>query len=285
MRYPYLGVLVIACSIGCQVQNLPPAEPDVLGQATGDIVTDAGTYDASPDAAGETDGSPNVDGADVDVSDGSSLDIGSLGDAGPDATNPDTTSLDTTSLDTTSLDTNSADLGPEGKCAVSPNLCNDGDPCTLDACAPESGACSHSAAATGTVCDKSLCNWAVCTGSGKCDGYGSVVAPAGTACKLASGKSGLCSGELSGLDYGCSECLTAMDCPVNPAWNPWCYEMKCTGGMCDFYNYNAGQSCNLTNECMTGAGMCSMDYQCDGTPVADGTKCAGGVCKSGNCVP
>ena len=53
-----------------------------------------------------------------------------------------------------------------------PVNCNDGDPCTTDACDSSTGACSHPFAAPGTACDDGVaCTTAdVCDGSGGCKG-------------------------------------------------------------------------------------------------------------------
>ena len=164
--------------------------------------------------------------------------------------------------------------------------CDDGNACTADPCDSATGQCSHDFAAADTICDKTTCNWGTCKTPGNCVVDGSVAAPMGTKCGLQSGKSGFCTGQTYvSPSEACAECLWPSDCPVNPSWDPQCWDMKCTNGMCDFYNYNSGEPCNVWNQCMSGPGKCNSIYQCDGTPVSNGTACSGGTCASGMCVP
>jgi len=144
--------------------------------------------------------------------------------------------------------------------------CDDANACTTDSCSAGPG-CAHANVADGADCSQDGCMVATCT-AGTCGG--STFAPAGSTCPAAfgnPGKSGFCNG------FGqCVECMWASDCYVNPAWNPQCYDMLCTTGMCDFYNYNNGEVCNDSAAC-TADDRCSQTYQCAGTALADGTTC------------
>jgi hypothetical protein len=149
-----------------------------------------------------------------------------------------------------------------GLCVPGPALdCDDGDPCTLDACDPVAG-CVHAAGPAGTACS----DGDACSGNDVCDGYGRCVAgsraAAGTPC-----------------DDG----------------DP------CTGGdVCDAFGMcrsqgpaAAGTACQDGNDCTTddvcdGAGACMAGADAvAGATCTDGSDCTlGDVCDGdGTCAP
>jgi hypothetical protein len=149
---------------------------------------------------------------------------------------------------------NGVELCYSSRCITSqpPLDCDDGDPCTTDACDPNVG-CTHTAAPDGTVCGSSPCSILQCHG-GACT---SVVPTAeGTYC---SAGTRWCAGACHN-----GTCLSFCD-------DPRCADAnQCT--------QNTAEICGITSY-PAGAMYC-----CTTVLVADGTPCLGGMCAGGTCV-
>ena len=175
---------------------------------------------------------------------------------------------------------------PVDPCAtLKPGACDDGNPCSVDACAPfvgcvhlpasgtctDGNACTTGDACTGGVCtgvaatcdDGNPCTWDGCAPAGGCTALplNQVVCGAGTACLAAS----VCA---SGI------CVTGAATPCDDG-NP------CTSDSCDVngcaYGANAG-ACNDGNPCTSGdtciGGAClGSDTGCN-----DGNPCTADIC-------
>jgi hypothetical protein len=143
-----------------------------------------------------------------------------------------------------------ADAGDGGAGCGFPGECDDGNPCTLDACT--NGACQSLPSPTGTACG-SASGGAECSGAEACDGAGRCVAtpaPANTPC-----------GRLSNT----------------------CAADRCDGaGACVASNLAANSPCGSSNVC--GQSTCNASGVCEPHPAANGSACTGGSCTVGACI-
>ncbi len=147
-----------------------------------------------------------------------------------------------------------------GACAaVAVKVCDDGDPCSKDACDPASGACSATAIA-GCV--------PPCKGNADCDDKNTCTADT---CDAVSGK---CS---STAIPGCQGCAKDGDCDDKNG----CTADKCDGGKCTFGTL-AGANCDDGNPCTQGD-QCSAD-KCQGLPANcdDKNPCTKDACDPAN---
>ncbi len=175
--------------------------------------------------------------------------------------------------------------------------CDDGNPCTDDAC-NASGACEHTDTAAGGSCaladgsdgmcdgagacvqctddthcdDGNPCTDDACNASGACEHTDTA---AGGSCALASSASGYCDG--AGV---CAQCTDDTHCDDG---NP-CTMNRCVAGTCLTIEKPANQSCTLADGSSgycDGAGSCTgctNDAQCD-----DGDPCTTDTCNAGSC--
>ncbi len=175
--------------------------------------------------------------------------------------------------------------------------CDDGNPCTDDAC--NVGSCMHADTAAGGSCTLADGSSGYCDGAGACVGCtddahcddgnpctddacdtasGTCThtnSSAASGCLLSSGASGYCDG--AGL---CAECTEDGHCDDG---NP-CTRDRCFAGACLNLEQPAGASCTLADGSSgycDGAGACvgcTTDSQCD-----DGNPCTVDSCNSGSC--
>ncbi len=156
--------------------------------------------------------------------------------------------------------------GPTGACGGTVASCDDGNPCTAEACDPVSG-CAHVRIADGTSCD----DQDPCTSVSRCLA-GVCLAVTGVSCD------DLDPCTVDSCDLG----GTCTHTPVpdgglcgGPAG---CRTGRCTAGRCiDIMT----SSCDDANPCT--ADSCGADGRCAYTAVADGTGCSdGNACTSGD---
>ncbi len=206
-----------------------------------------------------------------------------------------------------------------GLCAIAPGTptkCDDNNPCTIDTCDPETGACSYDAAADGNACsDGDICTLAehcvggACTSTtslpcaatdtgcvtGSCDAQkGCVVSPDNDGAPCDDGnsctqgdtcKTGICGGK------SVCDCTVDADC-AGDAEVPACLGvLVCRTGHCEV-DANLATPCAATTDACTmslcTAQGCVVAQTPPGGPCDDGTactigdSCAGtGVCQSG----
>jgi len=143
--------------------------------------------------------------------------------------------------------------------------CDDGDPCTIDGCAPGTG-CTH-VPHTGTCDDGDPCTTGETCATGQCTGGGPTVCGGGSACVEA-------------------WCEPAVGCMTRPApnrtkcddTNACTVDDECIDGTC---RAGATRDCNDNNACTTDA--CSPATGCSNSAVANGLGCAdGNVCTEGD---
>ncbi len=187
-----------------------------------------------------------------------------------------------------------------GKCAGVAKACDDGNPCTKDACAPKTGACEHLLVADGTACtDGSACTTGDACKGGKCTGKGKDCSddnpctvdtcdPKTTQCSSAPAKDGApCSdfnpctdvdqckaGKCAGSAKVCDD---KNPCTVD-ACDPLTGACGATPGK-DDVPCDDGDACTAKSACTKGV--------CTGTPVScdDGQACTKDACdpKTGKC--
>lgn len=180
-------------------------------------------------------------------------DAGSPGDAGP--------------MDAGTDAASSGDGGgsPDGGSACEPPGCDDGDPCTDDACI--AGACSH-APNTAPCDDGMFCNGADTCGGGSCSVHAGDPCSGGAVCD-------------EGMDR-CTGCLVTADCgpPVVSDWSA-CGDFS---GACD--STGTEWQTTTTFTCVDGACVGSDTMASRGcTRVTGGTSCGSGeTCCSDACV-
>lgn len=205
-------------------------------------------------------------------------------------------------------------------CVLDNNLCNDNDPCTVDSCDVNTGACLY-APNQGACSDGDLCTYSdICTG-GECRGL-----------PVNCDDKNPCTLDLCNSSVGCIHEALSGACNDNSVCtlNDWCVDGKCKGLRIDCNDYNFctddicdpvqgckhafnGAPCNDFNLCTTNdqciSGSCSgLSKNCndnnpctsdacvasvgcqnlfnmepceDGNPCTEGDSCSGGVCKSG----
>ncbi len=151
--------------------------------------------------------------------------------------------------------------------------CDDANPCTVDACAPATGACGHDGVPlAGKACDA---DGSVCT---KDDGCLGGVCKAGAAIPCDDGN--LCTNDACDAKAGCvySE-VGAKACDDG---NPCTDGDVCAGGSC---KGGGAKSCDDGNAC-TAEACLQATGKCGVIAVPDGTSCGdkGGQCKSGACL-
>ncbi|MDP6944279.1 MAG: hypothetical protein QF464_09025, partial [Myxococcota bacterium] len=159
----------------------------------------------------------------------------------------------------------SAGLCANGVCESSPSVdCDDGDPCTVDACAPETGECTTAPSDDGTLCDdedpctlNDVCAGGVCGGEIQATCCGDGICDQSELCACLADCAGepcddedaetlddLCqpTGECQGTAPSCTDALqngeeTGVDCgggecPPCPAGEPCTEDDDCATGLC-----------------------------------------------------
>lgn len=165
-----------------------------------------------------------------------------------------------------------------GACVQAQPRCFDGDPCTVDVCARETGGCFFEPIEDGSACqDGDLCDGQVCMAGACTEGPPTTCFDDGNPCtsETCSAPTGECvSVELAPG----SSCADADPCNGSEA---------CSGGFC-----RAGTplACDDSNACTVD--LCSPFGGCTRLPLADGSACDDGnacngseFCTSGVCQP
>lgn len=166
----------------------------------------------------------------------------------------------------------------DGACQPgTPLVCNDGDSCTLDTCAPATGTCAFAVAPDGTPCaDEDRCDGQLCV-DGQCTAGAPVV----------------CLDDLN-------ECTTNT---CDPATGACVFAPVATGVACSDGNLCNGADVCAAGRCFSGTAVCDDNNPCtadvcdpltgcassnvlDGTSCADANLCNGGeTCVGGVCQP
>ena len=162
-----------------------------------------------------------------------------------------------------------------------PINCDDGDPCTADACGAD-GNCVHTPATDGTACDDgNACTQTDTCHAGKCVGADPVQCSGGAACTQA----GTCNPKNG-------KCVGGAPAPVG---TPCDDGRKCTtGDVCDGKGACGGtpvtcppsaDTCHTAGTCSEATGTCSATTAApDGTPCNDGNACTKtDTCQNGTC--
>lgn len=165
-----------------------------------------------------------------------------------------------------------------GACVLAQAACFDGDPCTTDLCASDTGECSFEPVDDGAPCqDNNRCDGEICM-QGVCTrGEPTACFEDGNPCtsESCSAQTGLCTRVELPTGTSCADAD-----PCNGA-------EFCSGGFC-----RAGTpvACNDNNPCT--ADVCSPLGGCTPVPLADGTSCDDGnacngieICAAGACQP
>lgn len=160
-----------------------------------------------------------------------------------------------------------------GACVPEPVACDDGDPCTRDACDPATGTCSAPREPDGTACGgSSVCCAGACldteTDAANCGG-----------CGIVCGANAGCSGGSCECDLGFDDCDGAPGCESSSATDP----DNC--GLCGAVCSGATPSC-LGGTCAacTGASDCVEDgLACTAPPTCDAGVCRYAVV-AGSCL-
>ncbi len=159
--------------------------------------------------------------------------------------------------------------------------CDDGNPCTVDACT--NGTCTHAAAADGTSCDDgNACTQTESCHSGVCTGSNLVTCSASDQCHdvgTCDPATGACSNPAK-VDG--SSCNDGNACTQTDS----CQNGACTGGspvVCTAYD-----ACHVAGTCDSVNGTCSNPPAPSGTSCVDGNVCNGdetcdgsGTCTAG----
>jgi hypothetical protein len=162
--------------------------------------------------------------------------------------------------------------------------CDDGNPCTTDACNGD-GTCSHVAAANGSGCNPAgnLCSVGTCS-AGACTNLAPVQCTAADACHLA----GTCN-----VSTGACSNPTAPNGTACNDGNACTQTDACSSGVCTGSNQvvcTASDACHLAGACNASTGACSNPTAPNGTACNDGNACtqtdacSSGVCIGGNAV-
>jgi hypothetical protein len=192
-------------------------------------------------------------------------------------------------------------------------VCDDGNPCTVDACDPTTGACGTSpAGVNGKACDDGdACTIDDVCDSGKCKGGKQKPCDDGNPCTLDACAAGTCgsvpgdgacddgnactqgdkcaAGKCAGGANVC-ECSQDGDCAAKSDGNLCAGKHVCVGNKCTIAAGTAvvcdkgKDSACATNTCDGKTGQCAMVAGADGKACDDGSACtAGDACKVGTC--
>ncbi|TNF27106.1 MAG: hypothetical protein EP329_20110 [Deltaproteobacteria bacterium] len=156
-----------------------------------------------------------------------------------------------------------AEICVAGACAAgAPLTCDDGDPCTADACNPASG-CDNGPVADGTSCaDADLCNGDETCVAGACTAGAPLACDDGDACTTDS-----CDPQ-AGCTSTPPTCGAADGCCVEGCGDPDCGAV-CGDGVCD--GAAAGEDCHsCPSDCRCGGKACSKS--CCGDGVCEGNE-------------
>jgi hypothetical protein len=165
-----------------------------------------------------------------------------------------------------------------GTCTAGPDgSCDDGNPCTADACGPN-GQCVHTPVANGTSCsDGNACNGLETCQAGSCTPGTPVVCKAADQCHVAGTcdpATGACSNPNATDGTACND---GNNCDSNDV---------CKGGVCSGTPVvcTASDQCHAAGSCDPSTGKCSNPPVADGTSCNDGNSCdTNDVCKAGVC--
>ena len=236
------------------VPDVPPADVPGDTQTGGDAAMETDAVDdvladvgAQPDTAGGKDIAPDTTAdAQADIAADAQEDVGA--DAGEDVADP---------------------------CA-NPAACVDGDPCTVDACNPTNGACTHEPAG-GPVCDDgNPCTASDACADGQCAGTPKVGVSPGPCVSV------VCDPVTGTL--GTTPVADGEACPVTA---PCDATATCQAGVCvgQARNCDDQNTCTV-DACAAGTGACTHDPVVNGAGCnADNSVCTSGdACQAGVCV-
>lgn len=166
----------------------------------------------------------------------------------------------------------SADVCAKGLCVPGPEVsCDDGNPCTDDACVPEQG-CLHSA--NSAPCDdENLCTLNDSCVGGKCKATATLDCNDGN----------ICTSDSCDPDDGCQYAFNTLPCTDGDACTlgDVCHDGGCVGSkekMCNDFNPCTDDLCDPVEGCLfiANVALCS-----DGNACTEGDVCADGWCHPG----
>jgi hypothetical protein len=166
-----------------------------------------------------------------------------------------------------------------GACVTTPVVCNDGNPCTSDACDPMAG-CQFTDQPDGLSCsDGNVCTGEEVCVDGACTNAPDLVCTDGNSCTVdtCAPPNGCRNLPVSGCCTTDADCADASACTVNE---------RCDGGQCvsDPVSCNDGNPC--TNDSCSPAGGCANIPVVNGISCGDGDVCNGQeTCQAGTCQP
>ena len=177
----------------------------------------------------------------------------------------------------------------QSPCSDAATRCNDGNPCTIDTCNADTGACINTPGNSGTVCRASA---GACDPAEVCDGVSSVCptdakstaecrASAGAcdpaefcdgvsnACPADAKSTAVCRAAAGDCDVAESCNGVSNDCPTD-AFKSSSVECRAAAGVCDVAEHCTGSSATCpadaksTAVCRAAAGVCDVAESCDG---------------------
>lgn len=246
--------------------------------------SDAGSFGGSgSQVGGVTSGAGGLDGGDPGGGQGGA--VGAVVDAAAGGIDTGGTRDAAASCDTHAdcIDAdmcNGVELCVDGVCLPGTQVtCNDGNPCTTDACTPATGVCVFTAVADGAPCDDAdQCDGEVCA-AGECtQGTPVVCADDGNPCT-----SHVCEPATGSCVF--SAVPTGTSCSDGDACNgaEVCGGGLCLGGIaigCDDGNPCTADSCDAVTGCVH-SNVADGTY-CEDADLCDGREqCFGGVCQQG----
>jgi hypothetical protein len=164
-----------------------------------------------------------------------------------------------------------------GSCVSDPLACDDGNPCTADACVPASG-CGFTPVPNGQSCsDLDFCDGLETCQAGSCVVSAPPDCNDGNPCTAdgCSTSTGCTHAAVASCCFTDGDCVDADACTVNE---------RCVGGACqsDTRNCNDGNACTVDG-CDPASG-CTNTAVIDGTGCTDGSACDGSeACTAGTC--
>ncbi|HEY2514048.1 MAG TPA: hypothetical protein VGI39_24445 [Polyangiaceae bacterium] len=244
------------------------------GGDAGKDASDGSPVDARPDAfdAASDEGADAFDAEPLDAADANGFaDVADASDAGDSADAADVGDAE---------DASDGDAADATTC--DPTECDDGNPCTVDACNPD-GTCAHAAASNGLACDDgNACTPIDSCQAGVCTGASPIVCTASDACHVAGVcnlATGICSNPSAPNGTTCSD------------GNACTQSDSCQAGICAGTNpvtCAASDACHAAGTCDPATGSCSNPPAANGTSCNDGNACTqrdscqAGVCSGSN---
>ncbi len=155
--------------------------------------------------------------------------------------------------------------------------CDDGKPCTIDACDPQAKQCKSISGADGLDCDA---DGSACTSGDKCVAGQCIVGG-----KLDCDDKNPCTEDTCDSKAGCTQ--KPLDATACEDGNPCTIGDNCKSGQCETGSpkiCESGDACVIAKCSIKEGGKCNFDDALEGLPCTDGNACTeNDGCKSGSC--